>query len=1827
MKKIILIITFLVIGFTVKSFATLIINGNQTECVGGLDNYILSNTLPGEVYTWTITPIVPPLGYTIMSPTNTQITVQWITANSTPGYTIQVTGNLGSSASLSVSVYFYPPPYITFSNEVGCQVELLNDFGTSYSILTDRHGCVNVCENSHITYYSHGQSTSTFTWTVSGGTFTLNGLTTITTTANNVDVDWGNTIGQGQVTLTENYLLGCQPKTVSTCINIIETPIADFTCDQTNLNGCWIICNGQVVTFSDLSTSVSDQIITWDWDFGDNTPHAFIPNPSHQYNNPGNYNVTLIITNKCGCTSSIFKCIEVDPEIGVKIECPNVVCENSINSYKVDQTCNSYVWNIIGGHLLSTSNNDQIAKVKWDQIGSTGFGTVTVTPSNCPYVNCYGPTTISVPVIQANGTIVGPTLTCTNYYNWYRLPAWPATNFKWTITNSGGCNATIQSYNENSHEIEIATQSSSGSFTLNCTYINTITDNACGGTASLNVVVTLKPEINPISKHCTNSSVSCTLSLNTVTGTTSWNVTDQNNNPLTTISTNNSNTVTLSGIFTTAGNYKIQASNPNFCDPDAIFVEVVNPPSPPSSINGETIVCLNTPYSYNINSTTGSLTGVIYNWTIIDGGTTTYQEGNSINYTWLSTGTKSISVTRKWDDITPPCASSPITLNITNSVISGIITGPNTFCGDGVGQYIANTNGIIGDVYEWSLNNNSAGSISSGQGTSTCHITWNHASSNVSCIVYCKVTKCGINTSLTSLSVSIIPVPSFTATPFTQTVCDGDPVTFTITSSPSGWPAPGDNYTIYFGDGPNSYISGICPSTSPPLTAIHTYTSNSNSNSTYTVMLIVGISGCSNLGTPNIVAKVNVKPKPIVKLSPSGNETACNPYSYTLTLATSLATPGGSLSYVWYGPGGIAPSTSSSFTPSTTSYPSGGAFYAVVTDGATGCSTTSDVFDVNIQPCPSGGSCTPLGTQYGITMTQPSISCNSDGTASTIVSSSVAGNQITSNNCSASYNINIWSSSWATPVGATAFGSSSQTLSPTYTFNKPGIYKIEESVNYANNTGPCSNTNICTQSNYVTVEIPIIPDFRMSLQCNTSMNGYILSLMDLTAVDYGHNIYSIDWYDNNLSTPISSPSFYNISAGNHTIILVITADIPGGYTCTRQQTINVPVYPQANFTITTQDPCSTTGAAYRSCEKMAVTFTDNSTPFSAFVDWYWDFGDLSRSHLQNTAKVYQYPPLSISTHSYDVTLIVTDLLGCTSISASKTITFVQNLMSYSYSTNMQYLPQTQQLCEGNSIQPISPVIQGQGNSCNSIYNFNYQWYTGNTAYGPLLSTSSLSGVTLSNVTTSGAYWVKITDAEGCILNVNPAPAIVSFINTPLAIITGKQDICVSSTSNIAILNLHGNSGIETGVTYQWNDISGICGTTQNLSLSKAPGIYSFTLSTTANGCTTVSAPYTVTVHALPQPLTISSSMLDCNLYKSEFSFIPNSLSAYTWSNGMNGTPIDVYAGGIYRVWETDQYSCRNYTDITIPIAPSTYFWRFPTGCYTFCPEDLPKEVDGPTNVNFNNWEWDRIFPNFFIVSSGINSYCQPFNIGLPPLLPDHTSNGDYNWTLGNSLCTQTSDIMSLTINDQCCHLDVSKDYATCIDNVLNIYDIGINVNYNNTSACNHPIYNISCFDINGNPLMTVQSAFLPNMNGISLLTFNLQTTANPIIVKVIILCDEDKCIGELTINLPPCGDKSLQQIPQNNSIIINNTAWLKIIPNPANTEVNFNYHFTDTQSGKIERNLRITDAVGREVIQQKITNIDGDYKLNVSQFGQGIYFVEILENKRHIKTERFVVHH
>ncbi len=109
-------------------------------------------------------------------------------------------------------------------------------------------------------------------------------------------------LGIYNVSLTVTDTLGCT-NSISKPVTINPLPTAHFTFSTLQLN--------QAVQFTDQSISISP-VIQWVWSFGDGNT-ATVQNPSHPYTIPGNYTVTLIVTDVNGCSGTTDSVLIVPP--------------------------------------------------------------------------------------------------------------------------------------------------------------------------------------------------------------------------------------------------------------------------------------------------------------------------------------------------------------------------------------------------------------------------------------------------------------------------------------------------------------------------------------------------------------------------------------------------------------------------------------------------------------------------------------------------------------------------------------------------------------------------------------------------------------------------------------------------------------------------------------------------------------------------------------------------------------------------------------------------------------------------------------------------------------------------------------------------------------------------------------------------------------------------------------------------------------------------------------------------------------------------------------------------------------------------------------------------------------------------------------------------------------------------------------------------------------------------------------------------------------------------------------------------------------------------
>ncbi len=106
-------------------------------------------------------------------------------------------------------------------------------------------------------------------------------------------------------------------------VTVFPAPLADFDAP--------IVCFGEVTDFADLTVINNAIIDTWLWDFGDgNTSNQ--QNPSHTYQAPNTYSVTLTVSSDNGCVddTTINAIVNVVPEASYTF---TDVCEDSVMTF------------------------------------------------------------------------------------------------------------------------------------------------------------------------------------------------------------------------------------------------------------------------------------------------------------------------------------------------------------------------------------------------------------------------------------------------------------------------------------------------------------------------------------------------------------------------------------------------------------------------------------------------------------------------------------------------------------------------------------------------------------------------------------------------------------------------------------------------------------------------------------------------------------------------------------------------------------------------------------------------------------------------------------------------------------------------------------------------------------------------------------------------------------------------------------------------------------------------------------------------------------------------------------------------------------------------------------------------------------------------------------------------------------------------------------------------------------------------------------------------------------------------------------------------------
>lgn len=229
--------------------------------------------------------------HTISSICQPPVTVSFQNQSSGPG-NISYTWDFGNSQTSAlpnpVTTYNGPGTYtvqLNAQSDLGCSGTIQKNIVIT-STTTDFVAPVSICLNQPVSFQNNSSTPPiSSSWNFGDGTVSaqVNPVKTYLTT------------GTFNVTLINQYANCIDSITKTVTVN--DKPVINFTADDSTS------CQAPfTVQFTDLTPGAT----TWQWDFGDGNTSAS-QNPSHQYNNFGNYSVTLTATTSAGCTNTLVK--------------------------------------------------------------------------------------------------------------------------------------------------------------------------------------------------------------------------------------------------------------------------------------------------------------------------------------------------------------------------------------------------------------------------------------------------------------------------------------------------------------------------------------------------------------------------------------------------------------------------------------------------------------------------------------------------------------------------------------------------------------------------------------------------------------------------------------------------------------------------------------------------------------------------------------------------------------------------------------------------------------------------------------------------------------------------------------------------------------------------------------------------------------------------------------------------------------------------------------------------------------------------------------------------------------------------------------------------------------------------------------------------------------------------------------------------------------------------------------------------------------------------------------------------------------------------------
>ncbi len=1391
------------------------------------------------------------------------------------------------------------------------------------------------------------------------------------------------------VTLIIGTSLGCFD-TIALPVTLAPPPVAGFTA----ANGCV----GNTVCFNNTTTSAGT-ISIWNWNFGDGT-NASSQSPCHTYATAGTYVVTLIAGDLLSCSDTVIHTITIFDLPVINITGANA-CLGSPISFTSTGGLSGYNWNY-GNGATGTGQNPVY------QYNSDGTYTVTLTATNGNGCTNSATTTVTIyplPVVNAgpdvaicqNGSITltaggGGPYTWSNGATTSTIVVSPSssTTYTVTVTDANGCTANdnvlvtvnpapvaVAGPDQNICQGSSATLTASGGSSYswfpggstsssisitpsgNTTYVVQVSNGACLGYDTVNVIVHQAPVVNLNPVFICNGA-NATLNAGVAGMNYIWSngATTQS----ITVSTGGTYSVTVTDAFgcsttasctaTLGSSLNVTLPTVSFCQGDSVVINPGYSGYQYSWSNGATtqsIMVYNAgTYTLTLTDTATGCTGTVSasasvnplpaaNFTA-----TNVCIGNTTSFTDISNITTGIITSWSW--------------NFGDGGVSGVQNPTHTFSTSGghavsltivsstgcvstytgnvpvnplpVANFTAlnscqNSNAVFTDLSSVSSGNITSYNWSFGDGgTSTQQNPTHSYSTSGNFNVTLQVTTAGGCTNSITQPVTVYPLPvaSFTAT----TVCIGSVTNFTNTSTISSGGIT--NVSWSFGDLGTSNASN--PS--------HTYSTSGTFNVTMTV---TSSNGC----TGTVTTPVTVNALPVADAG--ADQDICIGSSATLTAS-------GGTSYLWTPGNGTTSSISVN--------PAANNTYTVTVTNANGCVAT-DAVNVYVHTLPTVNAGVDQNICNGSSATLSSTASGSVtylwnpgalNTQSVSVTPTTSTNYIITatdaNGCIARDTVRVVVNAIpaisAGPDQTICNGSTISlvaTGAPNLTWYPGNISGAGMLVTpNANSTYVVVGISAagCQSSDTVNVIVNPIPV--------VNIPPTFVCLGASTILDAGNSGSSYSW-----STGETTQTISVSDSGSYTVVVstpngcstlgnaqvTIGGAVTGNPTllalCTGQsgtlsagnagstylwsngatsQTISVNAAGSYTVEVTDANGCSATFANTVSINPVPVpaftapdvclgsptAFTNLSGISSGSITgYYWGFGNGYSASVANPSYTFGY------IGSYGVTLMVTSVAGCSA--AVTQYVAVHQIPNAAFATTT--------VCQNSASIFTDQSIAGSGTITDWLWN-----------YGD--GTTSGSPSAPHNYSTAGTYTTTliVTSSYGCMDTVQNQVVVNGLPSAAFTV----NNVCDLRT--VSIVN-NSNSNFGSISSYQWSMGDGSTSSVQNPShIYGTPGTYDLQLIvTTTLGCSdTLINPVTI----YPKPVADFSTVAGCQNSTMPFTNLTTissgSILSYSWNFGDGTATVQANP--------THSYTTTNTFTVTL-IATSNFNCRdtisYPIGVY------------------------------------------------------------------------------------------------------------------------------------------------------------------------------------------------------------------------------------------------------------------------------------------------------